>query len=709
MAQRTRLAAVLNGLVRNVDLTADELVLDSVRLGGLAGTLLTKTILDSLIANSHAPMSDNQNVVAGDGLTGGGSGATVTLDVGAGSGISVSANAVAVDNTVVRTNGANAFSANQSMGGNKLTNLADPTVNSDAANKAYVDAVRVASRILGNIDVATTGNITLSGEQTIDGFLTSASRVLAWQQTDPKENGIYVSASGAWARSSDLDNSPIGEIYNGNLTAAVLNGTANVGKKFVITSVGTGTDELHQIGIDNIVWSEFSATAEVVEGNGIDVSGNTVSVEHDGQGLQFSGTALALELDGSTLSKSASGLKVADAGITGTQLAASVAGNGLAGGAGSALSVNVDGSTIEINSDSLRVKDAGITLAKLASNSVDENKLTTSVAGNGLSGGGGSALAVNVSASGAIIISSDALQINLEASNPSLQISSNELGIKFDPAGALSKAAAGTKVNVDNSSIEIATNALQIKDAGVTLAKLASNSVDENKLTTSVAGNGLAGGGGAALSVNVDGSTIEINSDSLRVKDAGITLAKLASNSVDENKLTTSVAGNGLTGGGGSALAVGAGTGIQVNANDVAVLYSPAVKIPAIAGEAFAANTTFAVRYALSGETAGRIYKADKDASVSDKFYVVGVIQPSSALSAGDPIDLIIQGEVSLLASDSAFAAGEIGQAVHLLATGAWDALSQITYAANEASTRFAMVKTTSSMLIQSMQFYGVN
>ena len=53
MAQRTKLAYVLNGLVQNVDLTADELVFDSVRFGGGSGTLLTKTILDSLIANSH--------------------------------------------------------------------------------------------------------------------------------------------------------------------------------------------------------------------------------------------------------------------------------------------------------------------------------------------------------------------------------------------------------------------------------------------------------------------------------------------------------------------------------------------------------------------------------------------------------------------------------------------------------------------------------
>lgn len=53
--------------------------------------------------------------------------------------------------------------------------------------------------------VATTANITLSGEQTIDGILTSASRVLVKNQTDAKQNGIYVSAAGAWSRSTDAD------------------------------------------------------------------------------------------------------------------------------------------------------------------------------------------------------------------------------------------------------------------------------------------------------------------------------------------------------------------------------------------------------------------------------------------------------------------------------------------------------------------------
>ena len=51
----------------------------------------------------------------------------------------------------------------------------------------------------------------------------------------------------------------------------------------------------------------------------------------------------------------------------------------------------------------------------------------------------------------------------------------------------------------------------------------------------------------------------------------GIVEDGLASNCVTEAKVATSVAGAGIIGGGGSALAVGAGTGVTVNSNDVAI------------------------------------------------------------------------------------------------------------------------------------------
>jgi hypothetical protein len=74
-------------------------------------------------------------------------------------------------------------------------------------------------------------------------------------------------------------------------------------------------------------------------------------------------------------------------------------------------------------------------------------------------------------------------------------------------------------------TVKFGTDDLQ--DVSITTAKLAATSVTAAKLGSDVAGNGLVGGNGAAIDVNPDGATIEVNSDMVRVKDDGITLAKL--------------------------------------------------------------------------------------------------------------------------------------------------------------------------------------
>lgn len=141
------------------------------------------------------------------------------------------------------------------------------------------------------------------------------------------------------------------------------------------------------------------------------------------------------------------------------------------------------------------------------------------------------------------------LRIKLEASNPSLQIDgSNQLGAKLDAAGAITSGAGGLAVGTDATTIEISSNALRVKDAGISLAKLASDSVDENKIvsTSFNAAGAVTGGSGTKIAVQVDASTIEIATNALRVKDAGVTAAKLNSD----------VAGDMIAGGAGTALSV---------------------------------------------------------------------------------------------------------------------------------------------------------
>lgn len=73
----------------------------------------------------------------------------------------------------------------------------------------------------------------------------------------------------------------------------------------------------------------------------------------------------------------------------------------------------------------------------------------------------------------------------------------------------------------------------------ITEAEITAGSVTSEKLAAAVAGNGLSGGAGTALAVNVDGSTIEISSDSLRIKDSGVTESKIDYTTVPKQTVST--------------------------------------------------------------------------------------------------------------------------------------------------------------------------
>jgi len=68
-------------------------------------------------------------------------------------------------------------------------------------------------------------------------------------------------------------------------------------------------------------------------------------------------------------------------------------------------------------------------------------------------------------------------------------------------------------------------------------AQVLDATITEDDLNTSVAGDGLLGGGGAALSVNVDAATLVILSDVVKINDLGVDTPQLASNAVTGVKI----------------------------------------------------------------------------------------------------------------------------------------------------------------------------
>lgn len=94
-------------------------------------------------------------------------------------------------------------------------------VNSGAAIKVPVKA-------------ASTANLTLSGEQTVDGVaLVDGDRVLVKNQTTASENGIYDVDTGSWTRSPDWDGSY--DVKEGTFVY-VTDGTVNAGLFYTVTT-----------------------------------------------------------------------------------------------------------------------------------------------------------------------------------------------------------------------------------------------------------------------------------------------------------------------------------------------------------------------------------------------------------------------------------------------------------------------------------------
>lgn len=170
----------------------------------------------------------------------------------------------------LKKDGSIAFTADQSFGGFKATNLAVPTSNTDAATKAYVDSVAQGLSVKTAVAVATTANVTLSGLQTIDGYaLSSGDRVLVKNQTTTSQNGVYDAASGSWTRSTDSDTGT--ELVNAFYF--VQNGLTQQATGWVQSTPGPIT-----IGTTSLVFSQFSGAAEYTAGAGLTKTGLTFDV-----------------------------------------------------------------------------------------------------------------------------------------------------------------------------------------------------------------------------------------------------------------------------------------------------------------------------------------------------------------------------------------------------------------------------------------------
>ena len=182
-----------------------------------------------------------------------------------------------------------------SLNSQKLTNLATPTADTDAATKAYVDAARLGLDVKASVRLASaasvsatynaTGGVSARGQftaapNTLDGVaLAAGDRLLLKDQGSGAQNGLWVvstlgtGSNGIWDRASDFDSDA--QVTSGAFMF-VEEGASNADSGWVLTTnnpivVGGASGTA-------LTFAQFSGAGQITAGAGLTKSGNTLDV-----------------------------------------------------------------------------------------------------------------------------------------------------------------------------------------------------------------------------------------------------------------------------------------------------------------------------------------------------------------------------------------------------------------------------------------------
>lgn len=188
--------------------------------------------------------------------------------------------------------------ASFNMNGQKITNLATPTADTDAANKGYVDNAiaglswKDSVHLLADTDVPLTGlgySLVIDGHPTL-GLTEIGYRILLTNQTTSSENGIYVYNDDGMmytlTRATDAD--PYTELIG----AAVF---VKEGDQY--GSTAWVQSEHYLTSFAGQVWTQFSGTGTYTASQGVSLVGNDFrfAPKSDG-GLQTGTSGASIKL-----------------------------------------------------------------------------------------------------------------------------------------------------------------------------------------------------------------------------------------------------------------------------------------------------------------------------------------------------------------------------------------------------------------------------
>lgn len=571
MADISVLSRLLNGAQRNVDLSTNTLVVGDVKVGGSGGTILTKVILDALIADKFKLKASATDT------TGGYLQAKITAGA-------------ALSSSLLNPAGNESLNLDVNVDGSTIEVSADALRVKDLG----ITNAKISADAITDVKVAAAAAIAVSklAALTADrAIISNGSGVLAPSAVTAVELGyvsgvtssIQTQLSAKVAKSGSTMDSAANISFAGGGEVLGLPATPSAAgaaaSKAYVDAVALGLSPKKAVRAATtaagVLATDFEA-GDIIDGVTL-ASGNRILLKN-----QASASANGIYV------VQATGAPVRSTDFDSVSPIDEVNGAWVIvqeGTANKGIAYVQYGTVVTLGTDPINFESY--------------NPLTALVGGDMVTVSG-STITLDLASGGA-----------LESSNPGN--AAGQLRVKLD----------GATLATSVSGIKVATSGItanELAALSVTTAKLAATSVTAAKLGSDVAGSGLTGGNGSAVAI--DWATSTADQKAWKATDLAV-VAGAARIGFDDSVTLLP----------GSPTTVQAAI-VALDSRLDAISTDRVVSQGQIVGEAFAASTLFAVRWAKSGETAGRLYKADNDASSLDKFHCVGIMLTVGALSA---------------------------------------------------------------------------